>query len=100
LPEDLYNVSLDETVECQIYDAENEIERKRQVMKTVRKVFVNRPITLTVTLRNPLLVAINLTNLRLVCASEESKPENPLEQKAVNADFECPAVQFQINPNS
>ena len=69
-------------------------------MKTVRKVFVNRPITLTVTLRNPLLVAINLTNLRLVCASEESKPENPLEQKAVNSDFECPAVQFQINPNS
>ena len=97
---------MQEKVECGIYDAEDDAERMKQVNKTVRTVYANRPITLTLQLRNPLSIPIKLNSVRLVCAYVDSfkgnllnkSSENPLSNAGPSEDFDFTPVQFELNP--
>jgi hypothetical protein len=91
---------MQEKVECGIYDAEDDADRMKQVNKTVRTVYANRPITLTLQLRNPLSIPIKLNSVRLVCAYVDSfkgnllnkSSENPLSNAGPSEDFDFTPV--------
>jgi hypothetical protein len=82
-----------ERTECGIFDAEDDKQRMDQVKKKVRTVYANRPITMTLQIRNPLALAIKLNSVRLVCAYVEDleKIEN-IETKEDFADFDVTPV--------
>jgi hypothetical protein len=101
LPENLGNISLDETVECTIQDAQSSEERSKHVKNSIRKVFAFRKIYVEFTMRNPLLIPINCTNLRLVCAYDSDKVQvNPNLSQATRShdDFDCPPVNIELKP--
>lgn len=95
----LGEISMVERTEVGIYDAEDDADRMVQVKKKVRTVYANRPITLTLQLRNPLSIPIKLNSVRLVCAyiDADKETENPLADES--ADFEVNPVLFELNPH-
>jgi hypothetical protein len=62
-----------------------------EVKKKPRTVYANRPITMTLHLRNPLALPIKLNSVKLVCAYVEDHKEC-VETKEDPADFDVTPV--------
>lgn len=76
IKEPIYNVSLDEMSECQIYDAGSTVEKADLTQKRVRKVFQGEPITVKMIMRNPLLIDISIRKVCIHCEYKEEESES------------------------
>lgn len=81
LSSDSYAVTGDDMTECSIWDASCQKERSDIVCKKQRKVFREKSITVRLVMRNPLLVAIELSKVRLHCHyPDESEGEQTKQE--------------------
>ena len=71
LTDDAYAINGDAMTECGVWDATCQKERSDITCKKQRKLFKSKSITVRMVMRNPLLVAIELSKVRLQCHYQE-----------------------------
>jgi len=76
LTTDFIEQSMDDLTEFSIYEAEHLNEKRGIVNKKNRKVFCNRPISVKVLMRNPLLTDISIGKIRLHCYYTSDKTDS------------------------
>ena len=77
LSSDSYAITGDDMTECSVWDATCQRERSDVTCKRQRKVFKEKSITVRLVMRNPLLVAIELSKVRLQCHYPDEQGTEP-----------------------
>ena len=87
LSNDAFQITGDDLTECSIWDASCQKERTDVTCKRERKVFKEKTIMVRLIMRNPLMVEIPISKVRLQCHNADAEEEKNQEFDATYANI-------------